>query len=215
MMELPHREFFTGEPLDAFLHGVEIALTKKRMKKIALLRLSAKTDSHGRQQLISIWGREGRTPAGIYTQGPVNTSKFTKEDWFQMGKLIGVSMENWVDNDQEFDRAEGKANGVQFDVWKTDETWDRAQDLIDVLEHDFQQHINSKLHWRVRKALTELIQMLMTDAHTAIAAHLAQPEGRDVLNAIAKLAGFALDPLPSAPAASAVPTKKLVAKEAV
>lgn len=192
MMELPARAFITGEPRDYFLRGVEIALTKKRMKKIALLRISVKTDQYGRETIYSVWGRPERKPMAIYSQSPVNAMKFTTEDWLQIGRMIGAQMENWVDNDVEFDRSETKAQAIHFDVWETTEYWDRTQDLFDVLEHDLMLHMSGKFHWRVRKALAELIEAMLVDSNTAIANALADPSQLDALTVIARRAGYDL-----------------------
>lgn len=191
-MELPHREYLEGARHEAFLRGVELVLTKKRMKKIELARLCIKRDEYGRETLISLWGRPERAAV-------INFSKpiAAPYDFTQLGRLIGEQMENWVDNDAEFERADAKALGLQFNIWETSEFWDRTQDMLDVLERDFQLHINGKLHWRVRKALTELIEMMNCDVSTAVAEALAAPENIDGLRAIAKKAGFALVPEPS------------------
>lgn len=196
-MYLFGREFITGESFTAFQQGVEAIVGIKRLHRVKLLRLSVKQNNKSIAVVHSIWGREGRAPMKIFrftitSPFPSDPLKLTTEHWSHIGQTVGNDMQDWIENEKEFDSSELKAHALQFNVWDTSEFWDVIQDLIDELEHTYSTHLHGKLHWRVRAALTSMIETLALAIKADTLASLAKPENLALLRTAVRQAGLKL-----------------------
>lgn len=155
------RKFITGNEKESFLAGARLGLSKLLAKKVELVRLSVKKVGHI-YEIHSLWGRKGRAVGHLSTfmldgDGPRTPEELAEHDWKEIGEIVGQELVNWADNDVEFDRSEVKAQAIQYDVWSTSQWTDVAQDMLEEVEFAYGLHLGGKLHWRVRKALTDRI----------------------------------------------------------
>lgn len=187
-MELPHREYITGDRLQKFLDGAAEILGDKT-EEIALVRLCIKRSLIGADKLISIWGHPDR-PFGLFIETVIIASGV---DWANSGRVIGEDLLAQIEDKETIDAIERKQQARKFDVWQTNEYTDRAEDVVDTIERQFGPHINGRFHWLVRKGLIDLIHLMVMDTQTAVVDSLSLPEHRAVLESIVRRAGFILE----------------------
>lgn len=166
-----NRKFITGKDKESFLNGVKLGLTKTLAKKVELVRLSIKKENFY-YVVHSLWGRKNKAVGQIFKCSltghlPSTPEELDEQHWKYIGETIGSDMVNWAENDVEFERSDVKALAVQFDVWKTSEWHDVIQDMLDEVELQNGLHLGSKLHWRVRKALSDRIEALILQQRQA------------------------------------------------
>ncbi len=160
-MEFLNRQFANSKQVSAFAKGAEVSLTKSRIKKVKLVRLSYCKEKFMGFAVEAVWARPEKPVANIFKYWYA-TSKETLEedDWFKIGENVARNILHWVDNDKEFEVLEQKVHGQQFDIWKTSKYWDLAQDLIEELEYQFGPYLHGRLHWKVKSALAKMIEDL-------------------------------------------------------
>lgn len=202
-MKLYGRQFFENNEKATFLVGVGKVLKKSQLDKVQLVRLSSKV-KNGIEIIESMWGRPGRPPMGVFRRSltlplPKTTREFKYEDWVVLGQSIAEDMGNWVDNDDEFNTMERKAWAQQFDIWKTSQYWDIAQDLIDSLVYEEAERLGP-LHWRVRLTLANFIMNLIQDVENSVIASLSEKENLDLLKKIIQKSELSTQPKPKAKA---------------